>query len=62
MIYFDSAATKPLDENVAAQLAQISKNIYGNPSSIHKSGQQAKAVIENSRRQISRVINGHTKD
>ena len=57
MIYFDSAATTPLDPDVSIYLIEILNNVYGNPSSIHKSGQEAKAVIEKSRRQISKSFN-----
>ena len=30
---------------------------YGNPSSIHREGQSARAIIEKSRRQLSKVLN-----
>ena len=57
MIYFDSAATTPLDPDVSTYLIEILNNVYGNPSSVHKYGQEAKAVIENSRRKIANCIN-----
>jgi cysteine desulfurase len=57
MIYFDSAATTPIDLKVSNFMVDILNNVYGNPSSIHKAGQKSKAVIENSRRQIASCLN-----
>ncbi len=57
MIYFDSAATTPIDPKVSDFMVNILNHAYGNPSSIHKAGQKSKAVIENSRRQIASCIN-----
>ena len=57
MIYFDSAATTPIDPKVSDFMVDILNHAYGNPSSIHKAGQKSKAVIENSRRQIASCIN-----
>ena len=53
MIYCDSAASTPLDENVIAEMTAISSSIFGNPSSIHKFGQETKAVIERARLSIA---------
>jgi len=53
MIYCDSAASTPLDENVIAEMMAISSSIFGNPSSIHKFGQETKAVIERARLSIA---------
>ena len=44
-IYFDIAATTPIDMDVAKLMHGISLKTYGNPSSIHKHGQEAKAII-----------------
>ena len=49
MIYFDSAATTPMDTKVVNYITELMNNIYGNPSSIHQIGQNAKAIIEKSR-------------
>ena len=53
MIYCDSAASTPLDGNVIAEMTAISSSIFGNPSSIHKFGQETKAVIERARLSIA---------
>ena len=35
MIYCDSAATTPLNENVMIEMNKISSTVIGNPTSIH---------------------------
>ena len=55
-IYCDISATTPLDPRIGEYLSDLNKHIYGNPSSIHREGQAAKAVIEKSRRQIANAI------
>ena len=56
-LYFDIAATTPLDTNVAELMNEIQINIFGNPSSIHRFGQKSRSVVETSRRQISKSLN-----
>lgn len=55
-IYFDNAATTPLLPEVADLMHDILKNNYGNPSSIHATGRKAKAIIEEARIQISKLM------
>tara|TARA_Y100001970_G_scaffold7684_1_gene8786 strand:+ start:93 stop:1232 length:1140 start_codon:yes stop_codon:yes gene_type:complete len=56
MIYCDSAASTPLNEDVIAEMTEISSSIFGNPSSIHKFGQQSKAIIERARFNIANLL------
>ena len=56
-LYFDIAATTPLDKNVAELITKVQSNIFGNPSSIHQFGQKARSIIEKSRRQIAKSLN-----
>ena len=56
-VYCDISATTPTNHEVVDLMATIQKSVFGNPSSIHKYGQEAKAIIENSRRQIANCIN-----
>lgn len=51
-IYLDHAATTPVDERVNEKLQQ-SLNFFGNPSSIHAFGQDARNVIDKSRNIIA---------
>ncbi|MBP6378651.1 MAG: cysteine desulfurase [Kaistella sp.] len=52
-IYLDNAATTPLAEEVIDAMVQVMKVNYGNPSSTHSLGQEAKILIENVRRDVA---------
>ncbi len=52
-IYFDISATTPIDIRVANFMHDLQKETYGNPSSIHREGQAARAVVEKSRRELA---------
>lgn len=62
MIYFDHSATTPIDPRVLAIMQETAEIHYGNPSSIHKQGQKARAVIEKARRQIADTLNVKTRN
>ena len=51
-IYFDISATTPIDPRVADFMHDLQKETYGNPSSIHREGQAARAVVEKARRHL----------
>ncbi|MCW3168002.1 cysteine desulfurase [Chryseobacterium sp. 09-1422] len=52
-IYLDNAATTPLSEEVIDAMVETMKLNFGNPSSTHSFGQDAKILIENVRRQVA---------
>ncbi|ROH97768.1 cysteine desulfurase family protein [Chryseobacterium daecheongense] len=52
-VYLDNAATTPISEEVIDAMISIMKTNFGNPSSTHSFGQEAKILIENVRRQIA---------
>ena len=52
-IYLDNASTTPLAEEVIDAMVQVMKVNYGNPSSTHSLGQEAKILIENVRREVA---------
>ena len=52
-IYLDNAATTPLAEEVIDAMVDVMKVNYGNPSSTHSLGQEAKILIENVRREVA---------
>ncbi|MCH7536170.1 MAG: cysteine desulfurase [Bacteroidetes bacterium] len=56
-VYFDNAATTQLADEVKAVMLDLMETTYGNPSSIHKKGREAKVIIENSRKKISGLLN-----
>lgn len=59
MIYLDYNATTPLDPS-AIEAMKESMSIYGNPSSNHIIGNKAKETYEQSRLNISKLINSNT--
>lgn len=61
MIYLDWAATTPLCE--AAKKAIIEHlDDFGNPSSAHELGRQARVLIENARERIAKCINADPEE
>lgn len=56
-IYLDNAATTPLLEKVMDEMILSLRNDYGNPSSLHSFGQEAKVKIEEQRRKIASLLN-----
>ncbi|WP_235298929.1 cysteine desulfurase family protein [Portibacter marinus] len=56
-IYLDNAATTPIHPKVIAYMSQLMKDVYGNPSSIHKSGRHARTIIEDARKTVAKALN-----
>jgi cysteine desulfurase len=54
-IYFDFNATTPLDPQVREAMLPYLADIYGNPSSIHRIGRQARALLDEARERVSKV-------
>lgn len=52
-VYLDNAATTPIAEEVIDAMVGTMKMNFGNPSSTHSFGQEAKILIENVRRQVA---------
>ena len=55
-VYFDNAATTPIDPEVLTEMYRVMENYYGNPSSIHSHGREVRALIEKSRRTIAGLL------
>lgn len=55
-IYFDNAATTPIDNDVIEVMFSAMKEKFGNPSSIHRYGREVKVLIENSRKKIAEIL------
>jgi len=55
-IYLDNAATTRMDPQVIKAMTAVMENIYGNPSSVHGFGRQARAEIEKARRQVAALL------
>src|SRR5438874_11672949 len=55
-VYFDYNATTPLAPEVVDAIARVSRETFGNASSVHQYGQQAKAVLDEARSEIAALI------
>lgn len=54
--YFDHNATTPLAPEVAQVITEALRSGFGNPSSVHQEGQQARQFLETARRRVARLI------
>jgi len=55
--YFDYAATTPVDDGVLAAMLPYFSNNFGNPSSVHTTGQRAESVLEKAREECGQYLN-----
>lgn len=56
-VYFDSAATTQIRDEVVDKMTQILKNNYGNPSSTHSFGRSSKTLVEQARKTVASILN-----
>ena len=56
-IYLDHAATSPMHPEVAEKMFSMMKESYGNPSSIHSFGREARRILDEARRSLAKTIN-----
>lgn len=56
-IYLDNSATTQVDERVLEAMLPYMTEVYGNASSIHYYGQQARAAVEKARHQVAALVN-----
>ena len=55
-IYFDHSATTPLDPRVRAAMEPYLDGRYGNPSSLHQEGREARNAVEKARAQVAALL------
>ena len=55
-IYLDHNATTPLAPPVADAMTHALRNVFGNPSSVHAYGQEAKTALDEARSAVARLI------
>ncbi len=58
-IYFDNAATTPLDKEVLDAMLPFMTHQFGNPSSIYSYGRESRLAIETARKTVARLLNAH---
>lgn len=56
MIYLDYSATTPVDPRVLDVMAPYFSDSFGNPSSVHRFGQQAESAVDSARETVARVL------
>src|SRR5271156_2298264 len=56
MIYLDHNAGSPLRVEAAAALSRLLADSGGNPSSVHRSGQRSRRMLESARAQVAAII------
>lgn len=55
-IYFDNAASTPMDPEVLDHMIPIYRDMAGNPSSVHYHGRQLRAIIEKARKTVAETL------
>jgi cysteine desulfurase len=55
-IYLDHNATTPLDPRVLEAMLPVLRDGFGNPSSLHWHGQQARARLDEARAEVARLL------
>ena len=55
-VYFDHNATTPVDSSAADAMIRVLRDEYGNASSVHRLGQQAKSIMDEARTAVSTLI------
>jgi cysteine desulfurase len=61
-IYLDHNATTPVDPAAAEAMMRALKDLFGNASSVHYYGQQAKAAIDDARSAVAALIGGEPSE
>jgi cysteine desulfurase len=61
-IYLDHAAGRPVDNRALEAMLPYMKSSYGNPSSLHTFGQEAKLALEEARLRVAELIHSEKKE
>jgi cysteine desulfurase len=61
-VYFDYNATTPLSGEAADAVNRATRDIFGNASSIHHFGQQAKAAMDDARSAVAALIHAESSE
>ena len=62
LVYLDNAASTKISSGVLERMMESYSENYGNPSSVHKLGQKARAAIETARSMIAGYIGVESKE
>lgn len=61
MVYLDYAATTPLDPEVKAGMEGVLE-VYGNPSSVHAAGREARRLLEEGRERVAAALGCRSRE
>lgn len=61
-IYLDNAATTKMSEHAIQAMLPYMNEIFGNPSSLHSTGQQANEALTDARTRIARLLNAEPSE
>ena len=61
-VYFDNAATTPMRKEVIDSISSVMNDSFGNPSSTHSFGRNAKKYVETARKEIASLLNASPQE
>ncbi|MCA1815962.1 MAG: cysteine desulfurase [Acidobacteria bacterium] len=61
-VYLDNSATTPVDPRVVEAMLPFLTEKFGNPSSVHFYGQEARAAVDRARREVAALINARPNE
>jgi cysteine desulfurase len=61
-VYFDYNATTPLTSDAIEAVHRTTRDVFGNASSVHHFGQQAKAALDEARSAVARLVGGEPSE
>jgi len=61
-VYLDNSATTPIDEEVVEAMMPFLTGKFGNASSIHFFGQEARGAVDRARHQVAEIINSRPNE
>lgn len=61
-VYLDHSATTPLDSRVVEAMLPFLTGKFGNPSSVHSFGQEARAAVDRARREVAALIGARANE
>ncbi|HEV3471263.1 MAG TPA: cysteine desulfurase family protein [Pyrinomonadaceae bacterium] len=61
-VYMDHSATTPVDRRVVEAMLPYLTERFGNPSSVHFYGQEARAAVDRARREVAALINARPNE
>ncbi|MFV5702016.1 cysteine desulfurase family protein [Flavobacterium sp. XS2P12] len=61
-VYLDNASTTAIRSEVIQEMTKVMTEDYGNPSSTHSFGRNAKSILELSRKSIAKHLNGTAQE